>query len=384
MDKIKECIFISVQDKYKEEFRSENFEINLSMGKTISKVFIIIEVIMFIISITDIKNLVFKVHNMYYTVMYALMIIVMIVFLILFQKVGDNNCNNTMMMRIIEISFAGFMVLWAAGISIIDQLHYGQTVVYIAGVIFVAIATYLEPIFVLAIFIFVHTIFIVCLFYIQKSDTILFGNFINTSTIIVVSWYISRKQFKNRISQFNNRKIIEQQNKELERLSYTDSLTGSYNRYKFDEVIENTWEDSLVHRKPISMILLDIDYFKQYNDNYGHPAGDECLKQVAKAISQYAKKISAIASRYGGEEFAIVLPNTNKEQVFSFAEEIRKRIEDLAIPHEYSSVSKHITVSLGTYTVVPTDKLAIKKFIYMADKALYKAKGTNRNNVVSL
>jgi len=203
------------------------------------------------------------------------------------------------------------------------------------------------------------------------------------------------------IELYNQNKIIEQQktlleikikelselkaaNFNLENLSYTDGLTGISNRRNFDSYIEMSWNNCLNSNKPLSLIMMDIDYFKLYNDNYGHIKGDDCLKAVAKELSKSAKRTLDLSARYGGEEFVIILPETHKDGAEIIAEEIRKNIINLDIPHESSPISKNVTLSLGVTTMVPNNQHTISEFINDADKALYEAKSLGRNRTCSV
>lgn len=201
--------------------------------------------------------------------------------------------------------------------------------------------------------------------------------------------------YKKHVDDFNNRKIIngkseelkrvnkelEEANQKLKKLSQTDSLTGIFNRFVFDTTVKAEWDRCKRHFIPLSLIMIDIDFFKAFNDNYGHQAGDDCLRQVSRTLSSCAERSSDIVARYGGEEFAVILTHMKKEGVLEFAEQLRKNVEQLAIPHMYSSISQHITISLGVYTVIPSDTSSIDEFIRTADKALYEAK-KERNNIV--
>jgi diguanylate cyclase (GGDEF)-like protein len=207
---------------------------------------------------------------------------------------------------------------------------------------------------------------------------------------------ILQSKVKFFIELYNQNKIIEQQktlleikikelselraaNFNLENLSYTDGLTGISNRRSFDSYIEMSWNNCLNSSKPLSLIMMDIDYFKLYNDNYGHIKGDDCLKAVAKELSKSAKRTLDLSARYGGEEFVIILPETHKEGAEIIAEEIRKNIINLDIPHESSPINKNVTLSLGVTTMVPNNQHTISEFINDADKALYEAKNLGRN-----
>jgi diguanylate cyclase (GGDEF)-like protein len=165
----------------------------------------------------------------------------------------------------------------------------------------------------------------------------------------------------------------------LRRLSAIDGLTGLSNRRNFDEFIEKEWRRAQRDQKPVSLIMIDIDHFKAYNDTYGHQRGDDCLKQVAAIIGENVKRPADLAARYGGEEFAVVLPDTGAKGAAEMAELIKRSIEAVAIPHAKNSAAPVVTVSLGVATLEPDRILNPSDLIERADKALYAAKNGGRN-----
>jgi diguanylate cyclase (GGDEF)-like protein/PAS domain S-box-containing protein len=175
-------------------------------------------------------------------------------------------------------------------------------------------------------------------------------------------------------------KLIELQ-KQLEELSFKDGLTGVFNRRMFDSVMEVEWANAKRNRQPLSLIMLDIDYFKQYNDYYGHIQGDECLKRVANVLACVATRSRDFFARYGGEEFILVLPETDEAAAFKIAERCRNVIFKAQIPHEKSLVSQLLTISIGISTITPTRNDEAIKFIATVDKQLYVAKEKGRNSI---
>lgn len=169
----------------------------------------------------------------------------------------------------------------------------------------------------------------------------------------------------------------------LDRLSLVDSLTGIPNRRCFDQSLEQELRLSKRHNNALSLIMLDLDYFKAFNDTYGHQAGDQCLRSVADCISRCLRRPSDMICRYGGEEFAAILPETDEEGVAFIAEKIRSQIADEKIAHKKSQVSDTVTVSLGTSTCVPEMNISREQLIEQADKALYAAKLKGRNQSLS-
>ncbi len=174
-------------------------------------------------------------------------------------------------------------------------------------------------------------------------------------------------------------KELELKNAELERLSSQDGLTGIANRRVFDEFITKEWMRGARERKPLSLILIDIDHFKKYNDNYGHQGGDDCLRQVAQALASAVRRPGDLVARYGGEEFAVVMPDTDAEGAAKIADTLRSRIEELNLRHEYSTTADHVTISLGVATMIPDAARESDELVAAADKALYEAKEAGRN-----
>lgn len=170
--------------------------------------------------------------------------------------------------------------------------------------------------------------------------------------------------------------------KELEELSFKDGLTGAANRRMFDTVMEVEWANARRNNQPLSIIMLDIDYFKQYNDFYGHIQGDDCLKRVANTLSDAATRSRDFFARYGGEEFVLVLPETDAEAAKKVAERCRSLVFKEQIPHAKSQVSQLLTLSLGVGTVIPAHSDGYMTFIDEVDRRLYQAKQKGRNCII--
>lgn len=166
-------------------------------------------------------------------------------------------------------------------------------------------------------------------------------------------------------------------------LSFSDGLTGIANRRHFDKIIQDESRRSIRDKTPISLIILDIDYFKLFNDTYGHLKGDDCLKLVASVIKITLKRPGDFLARYGGEEFAVLLPNTESVGASIIAEKMRANIEDAKISHISSIISEYVTVSIGVTTRSPGQEGSSMDLIDVADKALYRAKQAGRNRVSS-
>ncbi|MBL1208924.1 MAG: diguanylate cyclase [Geminocystis sp. GBBB08] len=168
----------------------------------------------------------------------------------------------------------------------------------------------------------------------------------------------------------------------LSKLATIDGLTGVYNRHCFDNTLIQEWQRCGRENKPLSLILCDVDYFKPYNDIYGHQQGDSCLIKVAQTMDNIVKRSSDFLARYGGEEFAIILPNTSLEGAVNIAEKMRQEILNLKIPHEGSKICQYVTLSLGVASIIPSSKSSLAILIKSADDGLYKAKDNGRNQVI--
>ncbi len=175
---------------------------------------------------------------------------------------------------------------------------------------------------------------------------------------------------------------LQQANQKLQALVVKDDLTQIANRRCFDQVLDHQWQHLQREKQPLALILCDVDQFKPYNDHYGHQAGDRCLQQVAIALQGAVHRPDDLVARYGGEEFAMILPNTSAEKAMVVAERARNAIAALQIPHQQSSVSSHVTISLGVSAIIPAPDQIRKTLVQQADQALYAAKAGGRDRAV--
>ena len=175
--------------------------------------------------------------------------------------------------------------------------------------------------------------------------------------------------------------VLVRLNKQLEELSFHDALTGVTNRRMFDKAMESEWSRAQRNRDPMSVVLIDIDHFKQYNDQYGHVMGDKCLMSVAKALEGACSRATDLFARYGGEEFVLMLPDTDREAALTLANRCLVAVRELQIPHAASDTGATLTISAGLSTMVPSERSTPFSIIEAADKMLYLAKHKGRNCV---
>ena len=172
---------------------------------------------------------------------------------------------------------------------------------------------------------------------------------------------------------------IENANRELEKIALIDGLTEIPNRRHMEKVMQKEWRRSQREGNHLSIMMIDIDFFKDYNDFYGHLAGDHCLKKIAKSLEQSMRRSHDYVARYGGEEFIVMLPITDEKGSIFMAERFLSEINALNIPHEKSRITSHVTVSIGAAIVIPSTHFSITQLIDKADQALYEAKENGRN-----
>ncbi|NJN49765.1 MAG: GGDEF domain-containing protein [Alkalinema sp. RL_2_19] len=172
---------------------------------------------------------------------------------------------------------------------------------------------------------------------------------------------------------------LETKNQQLNYLANIDELTQVSNRRAFEQYLQQEWQRSLREQQPISLLLCDVDFFKQFNDCYGHIAGDECLYQVAQALSASTKRPADLIARYGGEEFAVVLPNTDEPGAQKLATNILSQMRAKLIPHQESAISHYVTLSVGRITTIPNSQTDWLDLLDAADRALYLAKSQGRD-----
>lgn len=175
---------------------------------------------------------------------------------------------------------------------------------------------------------------------------------------------------------------LREQALELESQTLVDGLTGIANRRRFDIHLDDEFRRAKRNGSPLSLIMIDVDSFKDYNDNYGHQRGDSCLARIAAALNGLLNRSRDLVARYGGEEFTVILPDTGEDGALQVAEAMRAEVETLQLPHAYAAVGHFVTISLGVSTLVPDQHATTGGLIHAADRALYQAKRSGRNCVV--
>jgi diguanylate cyclase (GGDEF)-like protein len=199
-----------------------------------------------------------------------------------------------------------------------------------------------------------------------------------------INWPVLRQRVRRLIQQSRLYQYLEVANAQLNRLATLDGLTQLANRRRFDEYLAQQWRIMQREQHYLALLLCDVDFFKAYNDTYGHQAGDRTLQLIAEALNSEVKRPADLVARYGGEELAVILPNTHSEGAFILAQQIREKVKSLQINHNTSTVSDHVTLSIGVACQIPQLDETPDVLIRIADQALYKAKAYGRDRVAIL
>ena len=197
-----------------------------------------------------------------------------------------------------------------------------------------------------------------------------------------IHWAVFRQRIRRLLQQAQLYKQLEAANQSLLELATLDGLTGVANRRRFDHYLNNQWLNLVQEQSPLSLILCDIDFFKLFNDQYGHPRGDMCLQKVAGVLSRTAQKKQDLVARYGGEEFAVIMPHTHAAGAVHVAAAMQAEVRNLEIVHSGSLVSEYVSLSVGVATTIPSFDSSPTNLILAADKALYQAKSEGRNRII--
>lgn len=417
---LREFFKIQIDPDFKDEFRSEKVLINLRRGRSIAVVVIIIEIVLLFASLTSVAT--HKINpwsesnlQRYYTVMYSILIGVLGISLLFFkrlERIVRESEKGIYIANLVIWLMAVFIMTWGAVVALLDQKSYGNIVAFMINMIMVGVMFYMEARYLIAAYGFSLAVFLIGLPFVQSSPEIVVGHYINISIFTFLSFIVARMLYTGYVNDFMNRKTIEQKNmlltnindslvreidmrreaqnqmqkinQELADLSLIDELTGIPNRRRLEGFLDFEWRRSLRQKTPLSLIMIDIDFFKLYNDHYGHPAGDQCLITVAGALDKCRQRSTDFVARYGGEEFLFIATDIDETGTKILAENLRRSVEELNIPHQYSPVSPYVTISLGTATVIPAAGQKVQEVVNLADQALYHAKHSGRNCVVSM
>lgn len=393
-ERVKNFYTKSLSEQEKSEFLALYASMNVTRSKLTAIAFIVLEAIMLIIYLVSKDHVMYKGIGDMYAWMYLAMLFTMIIFLFVFIRLGRDVEKHVKTIIRTGVFFSIFILAYCAGISLLDQLTNGQIIVYAIAIVALAVTPIFSPCLLLVIYMVIHVAFLVLLPSFQTSSELFFANCLNSTTFILMSWVISVMRYKQAIEEFLNKKLmlektqklhdmnkeLEEMNRKLEVLSRTDQLTGVFNRLMLEEKMKVEWNGCMKKSLPLTLIMVDIDSFKSYNDHYGHQKGDDIIIKVASCLSDCIAQTAGTVGRYGGDEFLLIIPDLDKDEAHDLADRIKVKVEEMAIPHLHAKASNHITVSAGVHSAVPKEDMTIRRFFHITDEALYKAK-ENRNCV---
>lgn len=390
----------------RETLRRQSLIDNFKRGRVLAVCIILFE---FIFILFDIFILNFTTHNSIRSFEYFALYIVMIVMSLLYLLLASRKWAIAQMaaakIRLLESAVMGYIIfglVWSSVVTLIDQQLYNRLSIYMIGTMAFSVFFLIEWKKMLTAYLISGIIMLAGLPLFQKSSELLAGHYANLAFFILISWLASRVLYldycrdlagklaltraneqlevKSLQNQQINEKLI-QANFQLKQLSLIDELTEIANRRGLRNFISQIFEQ---HEHPItrlSVIMLDIDNFKLYNDHYGHPAGDQVLTAVAAVLTSSVQPPLEFVARWGGEEFIFLSFSIDETELAARAEEIRQKVEHLGITHDYSTVSPVVTVSIGTSSRPISDPAEISSIIEAADMAMYIAKEEGRNQV---
>lgn len=259
---------------------------------------------------------------------------------------------------------------------------------FLLGIFSAALIFHLSPHLRGAFYYFSLLFYLVCIFTVPYSDVHRVMATVSGCLSVLISWLASSLLFAGLARDFTNRQTILEQmealqesNAQLSLLAAQDGLTGVANRRHFDEFLVREWQRASRESHSLALIMADIDFFKAYNDNLGHQAGDDCLRRVAQTLQSQVRRPADLVARYGGEEFAVILTNTDQQGAFYVAQTIVEAMAALNIAHPTSS-HHLVTLSMGVDALIPQSGDDAKDLIAAADEALYKAKASGRNKII--
>jgi diguanylate cyclase (GGDEF)-like protein len=379
---------------------------NIRRGKVLAVAVIALETCL---AAVDITTSLLKVDNRFhfslYLMMYIAMIAVNVLFLTVTQKIKDVSSISTASIgrkRNWLVAYIIFMMSWGGVISMMDQKLYGQITVFIVNMVACSLLFYLNNRHILAAYSLPCVIMLVGLPFFQHSSDVLIGHYINLVVLIVILLIVSRNNYLRYCSDYRSRQMLTLANKQLEQeidrnksvnlllaeanrqlrdISLVDDLTGVPNRRSFRNFIDAIFAEPIPKDVLFTVLMIDIDFFKEYNDHYGHTEGDCVLSAIAGQVKALVRHQKDITARWGGEEFIYSALDMDGEEALISARTLQAKVQQLQILHQFSKASQYITVSIGISTIQLQDRSDISTCIEQADKAMYKAKAEGKNKI---
>jgi diguanylate cyclase (GGDEF)-like protein len=407
--KIPNFLINKIDPSEEKDFQTKMVLDNIRRGRILALLVIGYEAVLIFI---DMLASWLKVDNRFafdaYIVMYVIMAAMNVMFLLLTRGADKKNAisdDQIIRWRIVVIAYVTLILAWGSVLSLLDQRLYGQVMAFMVNLSVCSVIFLMDNKKILFSYLISVAILASGLPFFQRSSDILIGHYANLFIFILLSWLLSRVLYHNYCESYTDNVLLKKTNLlleieigenrivnkklaaangQLKELTLLDELTGIPNRRSFREFIDRAFQPYATENSTISVIMMDFDYFKQFNDCYGHEAGDKALIAIANEINSVVEEPAEFVARWGGEEFVYVAFGKSPGEIAETAEAIRTKVSRLKIAHTASPVFPYVTLSLGISTVRITDKRDIGRTIALADSALYMAKDSGRNCVRSL
>ncbi|MDF1617449.1 GGDEF domain-containing protein [Petrocella sp. FN5] len=367
--------FICLMDKdEKKAFDLEVLKLNIHRTRILSALIILLEGLFLLISFVPVLPINYGDYLLIYRSFY--------IFLLVYAGIYLFCITHTKIRKKLTYSFmenwlviSGFLLLmWSMGITLIDQMRDVHNFTYFFMLMAFASATVISPNKSFFIYFGNHALYLILHPVVGLSGDQLVSNIFNASTVVITSWIISVIFYKYHHRDFvKQQKIIEQQ-KALERLSSRDPLTNLYNRRNLDHKLLEHYQKAVEAKTPLTVLMVDIDYYKGYNDSYGHVKGDKIIQIVAQYIKTIVREHGGYACRYGGDEICMIFSQLSEDQLEEVRERLHEALRSEAIENKASRVSEYVTISIGAYAKVPKKHMDPMEFIAKADEDLYDEK----------
>lgn len=383
-DKLHSLIYFPYEEKYRDQLELGMVSLNYKSERVIAWVMLITQIFMILVFTFRPGSIFYSFRRLRYVIAYTVLCAGLLVLLSLHRRAKDNWRLHSRLC----ISFGVLLSLWIGCISYLDALGDVSIIVYCSFLPMMA-AFLIVPPFILSILLIFTCILTNCLVLgTPYGHENVFSTLVNSIFICVLSIVYAYRMYHARLTGIYDKIIIDQKNRQLEAanekldlLSMTDTLTGLGNRRYLEESVRSPLEKYGIHMGSLAVLLLDIDFFKQYNDRYGHQQGDLCLQAVASVLSSCAEDDNFHAVRYGGEEFVLVITGLSSDVIMEKTEQIRKSVASVQIPGPIKAGTS-VTVSVGVSFHESWEPGLLETAISEADRALYQAKQNGRNQTV--
>ncbi|WP_160719604.1 GGDEF domain-containing protein [Bacillus sp. USDA818B3_A] len=381
------------------------FHENIKRCKLFARIVILFEAILILMNLSSTlaANQGKFVLNTYLVLYFVLLIMsaVMLLYMRWFERKAAYTEQQFKRFQLGLLGFVNFFLVWGAVVTLVDQEDYGHVMAFAVNFMCVSILFHASNRTILMLYILPIAVLSIGLPIFQPSTAIVMGHYINLSVFLFFCWLASRMLYISDSTNFFNKMLLTETNislaskieenekinlelakanEQLKKMTIIDELTKIPNRRGFQQYIRETLAHTNDKRK-ISLMMLDIDAFKLFNDNYGHLEGDKVIKSVAQTIQTCIDSSVSTTARFGGEEFVVAIYDLDDFEIYQLAEDIRLAIIQMNIPHEYSPVTNHVTISIGIASGFVSNEVEIEQLMEDADRALYQSKSKGRNCV---